>query len=49
MTLHNAHDSVPGPLTTATALILAALVLYAVLFTLAAIHAHRRDKAEEDA
>jgi len=46
--LDNAPD-VPGPLITATALILAGIVLYAVLFTLAFLYAHGRDKAEEDA
>jgi hypothetical protein len=37
----------PGPLVTATALLLASIVLYAVLFTLAFLHARRCDKAEE--
>lgn len=46
--LTNAPD-VPGPLVTATALILAFLVLFGVLFFLALGWARRTDRAEEDA
>jgi hypothetical protein len=46
VTLHDAPTPVPGPLVTATALILAGIVLYAVLFFLAAIYAARRDRED---
>jgi hypothetical protein len=46
VTLQNAP--VPGPLITATALILAAIVAFAVLFTLALLVAIRLDQAETE-